>query len=694
MKTFDTKHIRNFSLTGHSGSGKTILADAFLHLGGEINRIGSVEEGSTTSDYFGDEIERQISIKTSFMHYEKNSVKCNILDTPGYMDFSGEVMSASKVVENSLILVNATSGIEVGTEFAWNHVNNFDTTATIVMSMLDKEHTQFDSIVESIRERLSNRVYPVQIPVNAGPAFDSVIDLLKRKMLVFDEEGKYKEEEVPAEYQDTLETKYEELVEMIAESDDALLERFFEAGELTEEELNDGLREAILHKDFIPLVCVSSLKEVSVSRLMELMVEYYPDPSMKGEWKAKKSEGGESEIFPVDEKGMTGIFVYKTVHEQHVGDISYFKVVSGSLKVGDELKNPATNTSERFGNLFILNGKHRKEVSEMKAGDLGIAVKLKNTMTNHTLVNSKEPWQFIGVKYPEPVIRVAVEAAAKGDEEKIGAGLAQIQAEDPTFHYVVDSELKQTIVSGMGEIHLDISLKKIAQRYGVEIIQVQPKIPYRETIRKGATARYRHKKQSGGAGQFGEVELRIEPLPRGTGIEFVSELVGMNVDRSFVPSIEKGVRQACENGPLSGNKVIDVKAAVFDGKQHPVDSKDIAFQIAGRGAFKDAFAKADPILLEPIYEIEITIPEEYMGDVMGDISARRGKVLGMDSDGHFQIIKAEVPLANLYKYSNTLRSLCQGRGYHRRKFSHYEYVPREIQEKIVEEYMKEREEGH
>ncbi len=694
MKTFDTKHVRNFSLMGHSASGKTILSDALLLLAGEINRIGSIEEGSTTSDYSSDEIERQISIKTTFMHFEQNGFKCNILDTPGYMDFAGEVMSAAKVVENAMILVNSTSGIEVGTEFAWNYVQNFDTTAMIVMSMLDKEHTQFDTIVDRIRDRFSNRIYPVQFPVNAGPAFDSVIDLLKRKMLVFDDSGAFKEEDIPADLKDTFDTKYEELVEMVAESDDELLEKFFEAGELTEEELKNGLRRAILEGNFFPLVCVASEKKVGISRLMDIMVDYFPDPSEKGEWKAKKSSAGDPEPVAVDENEITSLFIYKTVHEQHVGDISYFKVISGGLKVGDELKNPATNTSERFGNLFVLNGKHRKEVTELKAGDLGIAVKLKNTLTNHTLVDSKEPWQYIGVKYPEPVIRVAVEAVSKGDEEKIGTGLAQIQAEDPTFHYVVDSELKQTIVSGMGEIHLDNSLKKIAQRFNVEIVQVQPKIPYRETIRKTTTARYRHKKQSGGAGQFGEVELRIEPLPRGSGIEFASELVGMNVDRSFVPSIEKGVRQACESGPLSGNKVIDVKAAVFDGKQHPVDSKDIAFQIAARGAFKDAFGKADPVLLEPIYEIEITIPEEYMGDVMGDISARRGKVLGMDSDGHFQMIKAEVPLANLYKYSNTLRSLCQGRGYHRRKFSHYEYVPREIQEKIVEEYLKEREEGH
>ncbi|MDD3807266.1 MAG: elongation factor G [Candidatus Marinimicrobia bacterium] len=694
MKTYDTKHIRNFSLMGHSASGKTILSEALLFLAGEINRIGSIQEGNTVSDYSSDEIERQISIKTSLIHVDKEGVKCNILDTPGYMDFIGEVMSAAKVAENTIILVNSTSGIEVGTEFAWNYVNDFKTTAMFVMSMLDKEHTQFDAIVKSIQERFSNRIFPLQIPVNAGPAFDRVIDLLKRKMLVFDDKGTYTEEEIPAEYMDDFEARYEELIELVAESDDVLLEKYFEAGELTENELKDGLRKAILERNFFPLVSISSEKKVGISRLMEMMVDYFPDPSQKSEWKVKKAEKADPEPIAIDEKGITSLFVYKTTHEQHVGDMTYFKVVTGALKIGDELKNPTTNTSERFNNLFVVNGKNRKEVSELKAGDLGVAVKLKNTLTNHTLIDSKEPWEFVGIKYPEPVIRVAIEAASKGDEEKISAGLAQIQAEDPTFHYVVDSELKQTIISGMGEIHLDISIKKIEQRFNVEIIQAEPKIPYRETIRKTATARYRHKKQSGGAGQFGEVELRVEPLPRGSGVEFVSELVGMNVDRSFVPSIEKGVRQACDAGPLSGNKVIDVKAAVFDGKQHPVDSKDIAFQIAGRGAFRDAFMKADPILLEPIYEIEVTVPEDYMGDVMGDISARRGKVLGIDSDGNFQIIKAEVPLANLYKYSNTLRSLCQGRGYHRRKFSHYEYVPREIQDKIVEAYQKEREEGH
>ena len=440
------------------------------------------------------------------------------------------------------------------------------------------------------------------------------------------------------------------------------------------------------------MVCTAGQKSVGVSSLLDLIVKRYPNPLQGGEVVVK--EGNDEKTITIDPEGPISLQIFKSVHEQHVGDMSYFKVMGGSLTSGSDLKNVESGESERFGTIYVLNGKDKKDASVLAAGDLGATVKLKNTHVGNTLHASKESYVYSAIKFKDPVIRAAIITKNKGDDEKIGMGLSQVAEEDPTFHYVMDAELKQTIISGLGEIHLDVSMKKIKERYNIEIEMIEPRVPYRETIRKTATARYRHKKQSGGAGQFGEVELRIEPLPRGTGIEFKSELVGQNIDRAFVPSIEKGVKQVVEVGPLSGNRVIDVKAAVFDGKQHPVDSKDIAFQIAGRGAFRDAFVNADPALLEPIYEVEITVPEDYMGDVMGDVSSRRGKVLGMDSDGQFQIIKAEVPLANLYKYSTILRSITHGRAYHRRKFSKYAVCPRDVQEKIVEEYKKSREEGH
>ena len=688
-----TKDIRNIALVGHSATGKTLLADAFLLNAGTINRLGSIQEGTTTSDYSQEEIDRQISLRASLMHVIQNGVKLNILDTPGYMDFSGELAAVSYVADAAVLTVDATSnGIEVGTELAWEALEKNNVSPFFAVSMLDKEHTHFDEVVSTLQNRFGDRVFPTQFPINEGPAFHSIVDVLKKKMLSFDDKGNYTEDDIPSEYQGQVGELFEKLVELVAESDDALLEKYFEEGELSEEEIAKGLKSAIASRTLYPLVCVSSTKNIGVTRLAEVLAELAPAPA--AEIKAKNAGSSDEIVVKVDAAEPTSLFIYKSVYEQHVGEMSYFKVMSGTLKPGMDLKNAQTNTTERFGSVFTMNGKNRVELDMLQAGDLGTAVKLKDTHTCNTLADSKRMVEFDAIEFPNPIIRVAVEASAKGDDEKIGVGLTQVRAEDPSFYYEVDPELKQTIVSGQGETHLEVCLKKIEDRYHIEILQIEPKIPYRETIRKQALGHYRHKKQSGGAGQFGEVYLRLEPKERGEGIEFVSELVGMNVDRSFVPSVEKGINQATVEGPLTGSKVIDIKVAFYDGKQHPVDSKDIAFQIAGRGAFKEAFQLADPILLEPIYEIEVKIPEEYMGDVMGDVSSRRGKVLGMDSDGHNQIIKASVPLSNLYKYANTLRSISQGRGQYRRKFSHYEYVPKEIQDKVVAAHQKEKEEAH
>ncbi|MBW6458008.1 MAG: elongation factor G [FCB group bacterium] len=688
-----TKDIRNIALVGHSASGKTILADAFLLQAGTINRLGSIQEGSTTSDYSQEEIERQISLRPALMHLYHKDVKLNLLDAPGYIDFSGELKAVCHVADSAILTVDATSGIEIGTELAWGALEEREIPPIVVMTMLDKEHTRFDAILADLQKRWGDKVFPAQFPINEGPAFRSVVDVLKKKLLVFDDKGSYTEEAVPAEHQARVDELYEKLVELVAESDDALMEKYFEAGELSDTEINSGLKKAVFLRTLIPLVCVSSQKNVGISRLIEILSDLAPAPDAKGTVKGFKPGSKEEIIRNIDASEPASLFIYKTVYEQHIGEMSFFKVMTGTIKPGTDLKNYQTNSSERLGAIYTMNGKNRVDLEAICAGDIGTAVKLKETHTCNTLCDTKAPVEYPEIVFPDPIIRVAVEATAKGDDEKIGVGLAQVCAEDPSFHYVVDPELKQTIVSGQGETHLEVSLKKIEQRYHIEIKQIEPKIPYRETIRKTAEGHYRHKKQSGGAGQFGEVYLRVEPKERGEGVEFVSELVGMNVDRSFVPSVEKGVKAACVEGPLTGSMVIDLKVAFYDGKQHPVDSKDIAFQIAGRGAFKEAFAKADPILLEPIYEIEVKLPEEYMGDVMGDISSRRGKVLGMDSDGHNQIIKASVPLANLYKYANTLRSISQGRGFYRQKFSHYEYVPKDIQDKVVAEYQKEKEEA-
>jgi elongation factor G len=688
-----TKDIRNIALVGHSATGKTLLADAFLLNAGTINRLGSVQEGTTTSDYSQEEIDRQISLRASLMHIDQNGVKLNLLDTPGYIDFSGELIAVSHIVDAAVLTIDATSnGIEVGTELAWEALENNNVSPFFAVSMLDKEHTHFDEIISTLQNRFGDHIFPIQFPINEGPALHSLVDILKKKVLNFDASGAYTEEDIPTEHQARVDELFEKLVELVAESDDVLLEKYFDEGELSEEELAKGLKDGIASRTLFPLVCISTMKNVGISRLAEILADLAPAPA--SEVKALNAGTTDEVIRKVDASEPTSLFIYKSVYEQHIGETTFFKVMSGTLKPGQDLKNVQTNATERFGSVFTMNGKNRVELDELQAGDIGTAVKLKDTHTCNSLCDSKSMVEYDAIKFPNPIIRVAVKASAKGDDEKIGVGLTQVRAEDPSFYYEVDPELKQTIVSGQGETHLDVCLKKIEDRYHIKILQIEPKIPYRETIRKIAKGHYRHKKQSGGAGQFGEVYLRIEPKPRGEGIEFKSELVGMNVDRSFIPSVEKGVNQATVEGPLTSSKVIDIKIAFYDGKQHPVDSKDIAFQIAGRGAFREAFATADPILLEPIYEIEIKIPEDYMGDVMGDVSSRRGKVLGMDSDGHNQMIKASVPLANLYKYANTLRSISQGRGQYRRKFSHYEYVPKEIQDKVVAEHQKEKEEAH
>ncbi|MEA1986351.1 MAG: elongation factor G [Candidatus Marinimicrobia bacterium] len=692
MKNYSSNELRNVVIVGHSASGKTILSDSILFSQGAVNRIGSISEGTTISDYSKHEIEKQISISATLMHFENNEIKFNIIDTPGYMDFAGEVISSVHVSDIGILSISATAGIEVGTEFAWKYLQNSGIIPLVSINMLDKEHTHFDEFVEKAKERFSDRIFPIQFPVKAGPGINSLVDLIENKMLVFDNKGKYTKEDIPADLKDKADELREQMIEMIAESDDALLETFFDKGELTPDEFKTGLKKAIINKTFIPLMITAGESNVGVSKLIEVITNYYPSPlEMSKRNKEEIEDGFTHRIIDGDN---TNIFIYKTTNDSNVGDLSYFKVFSGTLKPGSELKNVDTNKSERFGTIYTLNGKKRVEVNELHAGDIGVAVKLKDSHTNNTLSDNKDPVLYKKIEFPNPVIRVAVKAKSKGDEEKIGAGLSQISEQDPTFHYEVDSELQQTLVSGLGEIHLQISLNKIMERFKIEIDQLEPKIPYRETITTKANGRYRHKKQSGGAGQFGEVELTLEPNERGKGVVFESKLVGQNVDRVFVPSIEKGIMQACVNGPLSGNIVIDVYSAVVDGKQHPVDSKDIAFQIAGRESFKKAFLEAKPVLLEPIYEVQITVPEDHMGDVMGDISSRRGKVKGMDSDGHFQIINATVPLSNLYKYSNILRSITQGRAYYKRKFSHYEYVPKEVQTQIIAEYQKQKEEGN
>ena len=684
MKNYAAKDIRNFAVVGHGGSGKTTLSEAMLSLSGKINRIGSIESGTTTSDYHHDEHQRQISIHSSPLHLEWDDIKFNLIDTPGYLDFIGEAISSLAVVDAAVVVVHAVNGIEVGTEQVWNYASNYRLPKIIVVNGLDKEHTQFDKILQQAKSNFGSNVFPLQLPVNAGPGFNQVVDVLRSELITYstDGSGKYSEEELPEKWQEKIKELHKELIEYVAESDDTLLEKFFEEGNLSEEEMREGLHRAIQDQVFIPVFCTTATQNIGTARLMDFISKYGSSPVDRATIQAENADSGETIEVALDGSAPV-VHVFKTISEAHVGELSFFRVYSGSVSTGMDLQNTTRGNSERFGQMFLMNGKDRTSVPSLNAGDIGAVVKLKDTHTGNTLTGPSNKVKLSSVKLPNSNIHLGIRSKLKGDEERIATGLSTIHEEDPTFIYRVDSELHQTVISGQGELHLQVSIDRLKRKFNVDVETFKPRIPYRETIRGKGSSKYRHKKQSGGAGQFAEVWMRIESKPRGEGIEFTHSLVGQSVDRVFVTSVEKGVNVSCTEGILAGYRVVDLKVDFYDGKQHPVDSKDIAFQMAGKQAFREAFMEAQPCLLEPILNIEIKVPDSFMGDVMGDMSSRRGKIIGIDAEGESQSIKAQAPQAEMYQYSTTLRSLTGGRGIHFEEFSHYEEVPRDMERKVV-----------
>ncbi len=693
MKEYPTEKIRNIGLISHATVGKTTLAEAILFTAGVTNRMGTIDDGSTVSDYHPDEIERKFSISTSLMHCFWNDHKINIVDPPGYPDFIGEVYGAMRVIDTAIVLVNAVAGIEVGTETVYKIADQNNVARIFFVNRLDKEHADFDKTVNSIQESFGKKAVPVHLAVNPGEAFNQFIDLISMKLVTVDDKGKATLGDIPGDWQDRANSAREALIESVAECDDELIEKFFEAGELTTEELQAGLRSGIATRQIFPILCGAAAKAIGVPQLLDFIIHYAPDPSYIEEVVGTKPGSDEEVRFPAKSDAPLAVQIFKTMSEMHLGEMSLFRVFSGTFQSGNEYFNSTRNATEKVGQIYVLNGKQRSEVGKLPAGDLGAVVKLKNTHTGDTLCEKSNPIVLPEIKFPDPVIRVALEPKSKGDEDKIGAGLSAIHEEDPSLSVAFDPELHQTIIAGQGELHLDIVVKRLQEKYNVQVEMVEPKIPYRETIRGRAEGQSKYKKQSGGRGQYGDVFLRLEPLPRGSEFEFVDQIVGGVVPSKYIPAVEKGIREAMAEGVIAGYPVVDVKVTLYDGSYHSVDSSDMAFKIAASMGFKKLFKEANPVILEPIYDVEVVVPEEYMGDVMGDISSRRGKIVGTSTEGQFQVIKAKVPLAELYKYSTKLRSLTQGRGIHRRKFSHYEEVPREIQEKLVEEYNKAREQG-
>jgi elongation factor G len=695
LKEIISEAIRNIALVGHGGSGKTTLSEVLLYTAKETNRIGKIEEGNTVSDYTPNEIDKQISISSSLMNLEWNNTKINIIDTPGFSDFIGDVQSALKVSDTAVMVIKSAEGIEVGTDAAKSIIDEYKLPSSVVINKVDSEHSTFFETFENIKERIHPGATIVTFPVSEGINFTGVVDIITMKSYTYGEVGSRSvaEADIPGDLKEQAENLRTQLIEKVAEHSEDLMNKYFEAGSLSDDDLKKGLKASIINGSLIPVFALSTSKLVGINNFLDFVSNFFPSPVERGGVSAKLAGKKEPVLVKVDPSGEPVLFVFKTISEQHVGELSLFKLYSGKVTPGLDLLNESNEKTERLNQLFTLNGHNRKEISEVIAGDIAAVVKLKDTHTNNTRASKNYSIIIDPIKFPEPVIRGAIKAKAKGDEDKIATGLHTLHEEDPSFNVSFDPEISQTIISGQGELQLLLAVKRLKDRYSVDVDFVEPRIPFRETIKATVNdVEYKHKKQSGGRGQYGHIHIKMEPLPRGKEFEFVNAIVGGVVPGRFIPAVEKGIIEIMSKGVLAGNKVVDVKVTLFDGTYHTVDSDEMSFKIAAMQGFKKGFLEAKPVLLEPIYEVEVKVPEEYMGDVMGDISSKRGKILGMDSDGRFQIIKALVPLAELYKYSSHLRSLTQGRGVHTRKFDHYEEMPKEIEQKVIEEYKKSREE--
>lgn len=692
MKVYETKAIRNFALIGHSASGKTTISEAVLFTTGAISRMGKIDEGNTKSDYNEDEIARKISITSSLLQTEWQNCKLNIIDTPGYADFIGEIICAIRAVDFSVLCIDALTGLEVGTETAWGLCEKHNKPVIIVINRAGKEHSKTNEVLESVKMRFGIKALPVQIPVNSGVGFNKIVDILSMKEYTYklNGDGKGTFADISGDLKSAAETAHEKIVEAAAESDDSLMEKFFETG-LTPEEFSNGLKNAIINKTFIPILFTDSYSNVGIDLFLKLITDSAPSPADMPSVKGKKNDSSLIDIKPSNESPMT-MQAFKTVIEPHVGELSLFRVFSGSYKASDEIFNVNRSATERPTLIHSMTGKERVDIPLINSGDIGAFVKMKNTKTGDTLSFKQFQIELPHITFPEPVMDVAVYPKTKGDEDKVSQGLSKLNEEDLSFKVRTDPELKQIILEGQGGLHIDVIVDKFKRKFGIDIELKEPRIPYRETITGKSDDKFRYKKQTGGRGQYGEVYFRMEPKPRGEGFEFSNEIKGGVIPSRFIPAVEKGLHEAMETGPLSKNKVIDVKVILYYGSFHTVDSSEMAFKMASVLCFRECFLKAKPILLEPIYNIEVKVPDTYTGDVMGDLSSRRGKIMGMEPSGIFQVVKAKVPLSELYMYSTNLRSLTQGRGAYTRNFSHYEMVPPEIAQKIIDANKSEAEE--
>jgi len=707
MKVYDSADIRNVVLVGHQGAGKTTVAEAMLFASGGIGRLGAVTEGTTVSDYHDSEHKRSMSIFASLIHAEHQGCKINVLDTPGYPDFMGEVVSSMKVADTALFVLNATDPVQVGTEVAWGFARKANLPVVMVVNHCDRSGIDFPAIIESIQARFGRGATVLQLPVGNGSR--AVVDLLTMKQLKFPEgSGPPQESDIDGGFKEKAEKLRNELVENVAENDEALMEKYLEEGSLSEEDLMTGLRAAVKAREMFPILITSATQNIGVSRLMDVVVGVCPSPI-----DAHPLKTADSEDYACDPSGDNVAFVFRTMSEQHVGEYSFLRVASGALESGMDLENVETGTGERLGNLFALNGRNREAVSKLNAGDLGATVKLKDSHTNNTLRIKGSNVTLAHIAFPAPRYKASIRAATAGEEDKLSTGLNKLKNEDPSLKVIHDTELGQLLLGGQGEMHIEIVKFRLKNRYSVEVELSIPKVSYRETVQKTARSSYRHKKQTGGAGQFADISLEIEPLKGdykvpadikvrdtstfetswGAKVEMIDAIVGGIIDmRRFSGAIQKGVLEAMQAGPIAGYPVGDCRVVVYDGKMHSVDSNEAAFKMASRQCFKQAFQSANPVMLEPIMDLEVLMPEDFTGDVMSDLNTRRARIQGMSAEGATQKIVAQAPEVELLRYSTQLRSLTQGRGLHTASFKQYEPMPRNVQDKIVADAQKGKEE--
>jgi elongation factor G len=687
MKRTETAKIRNIALVAHGTAGKTTLTEALLFCAGATTRLGRVEDGTTTTDFDEDEIRRKISISTALAWAEWKGHKLNLVDTPGFAAFLTDARNALRVVDGAVVVVGATDGVKVQTEKIWSTAASLELPRAVYLSKMDRERADFARAVEDVRKNLSASAIPVQVPIGKEAGFVGVVDLIRMRALRFtpDGNGKPTEEDVPAAVREVADGQRAALVEAVAEADDRLLEKYLESGELSETEVREGLLRGIREQKLFPILCGAPARNIGVTPLLDLVVEAFPSPLDRPPTTGTDAKGNAVRCEAKDGGPLTAL-VFKTIADPFAGKVTMFRIYSGTMTSDSSVLNVAKGAKERIGQLLLLRGKQQTPTEALGAGDLGAVVKLKETGTGDTLCDEKAPVRLPDITFPAPVISFAVEPKAKGDEDKMSTAFTRLREEDPTIQIRYDPQTKETVVSGMGRAHVEIVAERLKRKFGVDVTLKTPRVPYKETIKaRVREVQGRHKKQTGGRGQFGDCWIHMEPMPRGGGFEFSNQIVGGSIPRNFIPAVEKGVVEAMERGAVAGYQVVDLKVILYDGSTHPVDSSEMAFKLAGRLAFRKAMTQARPTLLEPIMTVDVTAPGECMGDIVGDLNSKRGRVLGIDSKGRNQVVKASVPLSEMLEFDPRLRSITGDRGDYSMEFSHYEEVPAHIQEKIVAE---------